>query len=97
MAKQLQSGDKRAADHFSSILYPTRRTALSLAIAIALGMPGMVQAQAAPAAEGELEEIVVTGIRAGIESAIAVKQEAIEHRRGDLGRRHRQAAGHQHR
>ena len=77
MAKHLQSGDKRAADHFSSILYPTRRTALSLAIAIALGMPGMVQAQAAPAAEGELEEIVVTGIRAGIESAIAVKQESM--------------------
>ncbi|MBP7607861.1 MAG: TonB-dependent receptor [Steroidobacteraceae bacterium] len=76
MAKHLQSGDKRAADHFSSILHPTRRTALSLAIAIALGMPGMVQAQAAPATEGELEEIVVTGIRAGIESAIAVKQDA---------------------
>jgi len=77
VAKHLQSGDKRAADHFSSILYPTRRTALSLAIAIALGMPGMVQAQTAPAAEGELEEIVVTGIRAGIESAIAVKQESM--------------------
>ncbi|MCX7052909.1 MAG: TonB-dependent receptor [Proteobacteria bacterium] len=77
MAKHLQSGDKRAADRFSSILYPTRRTALSLAIAIALGMPGMVQAQTAPAAEGELEEIVVTGIRAGIESAIAVKQDAM--------------------
>ena len=57
MAKHLQSGDKRAADHFSSILHPTRRTALSLAIAIALGMPGMVQAQAAPATEGELEEL----------------------------------------
>ena len=77
MAKHLHSGDKRAADHFSSILNPTRRTALSLAIAIALGMPGMVQAQDAPAAEGELEEIVVTGIRAGIESAIAVKQESM--------------------
>ena len=77
MAKHLQSGDKRAADRFSSILYPTRRTALSLAIAIALGMPGMVQAQDAPAAEGELEEIVVTGIRAGIESAIAIKQESM--------------------
>ncbi len=77
MAKHLQSGDKRAADRFSSIHYPTRRTALSLAIALALGMPGMVQAQTAPAAEGELEEIVVTGIRAGIESAIAVKQESM--------------------
>jgi TonB-dependent receptor len=77
VAKHLQSGDKRAADRFSSILYPTRRTALSLAIAIALGMPGMAQAQTEPAAEGELEEIVVTGIRAGIESAIAVKQESM--------------------
>jgi iron complex outermembrane recepter protein len=77
VAKHLQSGDKRAADHSSSILDPTRRTALSLAIAIALGLPGMVQAQEAPAAEGALEEIIVTGIRAGIESAIAVKQESM--------------------
>ena len=77
MAKHLQSGDKRAADRFSSILYPTRRTALSLAIAVALGLPGMVQAQTAPAAADQLEEIVVTGIRAGIESAIAVKQDAM--------------------
>jgi TonB-dependent receptor len=77
VAKQLQSGDTRAVDRLSSILPPTRRTALSFAIAIALGMPGMVHAQAAPAAEGELEEIVVTGIRAGIQSAIATKQEAM--------------------
>jgi iron complex outermembrane receptor protein len=77
VAKHLQSGDKRAADRFSSILYPTRRTALSLAIAVALGLPGMVQAQAAPAADDQLEEIVVTGIRAGIESAIAVKQDSM--------------------
>ena len=77
MAKQLQSGDTRVVDRFSSILPPTRRTALSLAIAVALGMPGMVHAQDAPAAEGELEEIVVTGIRAGIQSAIATKQEAM--------------------
>ena len=40
-------------------------------------MPGMAQAQDAPAAEGELEEIVVTGIRAGIQSAIATKQESM--------------------
>lgn len=77
MAKQLQSGDTRVVDRFSSILPPTRRTALSFAIAIALGMPGMVHAQAAPAAEAELEEIVVTGIRAGIQSAIATKQESM--------------------
>jgi len=77
VAKYLQSGDKRAADRFSSILYPTRRTALSLAIAVALGLPGMVQAQTAPAADDQLEEIVVTGIRAGIESAIAVKKDAM--------------------
>ena len=77
MAKHLQSGVTRAADRFSSIIHPTRRTALSLAVAVALGMPGMVLAQEAPAAEGDLEEIVVTGIRAGIESAIAVKQESM--------------------
>jgi TonB-dependent receptor len=77
VAKQLQSGDTRVVDRFSSTLPHTRRTALSFAIAIALGMPGMVHAQAAPAAEAELEEIVVTGIRAGIQSAIATKQEAM--------------------
>jgi iron complex outermembrane recepter protein len=75
VAKHLQSGDTRAANRFTLNHRPSRRTALSFAIAIALGMPGMVQAQAEPAAE--LEEIVVTGIRAGIQSAIATKQEAM--------------------
>ncbi|HEX9208859.1 MAG TPA: TonB-dependent receptor plug domain-containing protein, partial [Steroidobacteraceae bacterium] len=54
-----------------------RRTALSLAIAVALGLPGVVLAQTAPAAEGELEEVVVTGIRAAVESAIVVKQDSM--------------------
>ena len=76
VAKHLQSGDTYAADRFTLNHRPSRRTALSLAVAIALGMPGMVQAQAEPAA-AELEEIVVTGIRAGIQSAIATKQEAM--------------------
>jgi iron complex outermembrane recepter protein len=75
VAKHLQSGDNRA-DRFSSIIFPARRTALSFAVAVALGMPGMAMAQDAPA-EGELEEIVVTGIRAGIQSAIATKQESM--------------------
>jgi iron complex outermembrane recepter protein len=75
VAKHLQSGDNRA-ERFSSIIFPARRTALSFAVAVALGMPGMAMAQDAPA-EGELEEIVVTGIRAGIQSAIATKQESM--------------------
>jgi len=55
-----------------------RRTALSLAIAVALGMPGAVLAQnpASPAPDSELEEVVVTGIRAAVVSAIEVKQES---------------------
>lgn len=57
-----------------------RRTALSLAIAVALGMPGAVLAQqnpASPAPDSELEEIVVTGIRAAVVSAVEVKQDAM--------------------
>ena len=57
-----------------------RRTALSLAIAVALGMPGAVLAQqnpASPAPDSELEEVVVTGIRAAVVSAVEVKQEAM--------------------
>ncbi|MCM2312058.1 MAG: TonB-dependent receptor, partial [Steroidobacteraceae bacterium] len=57
-----------------------RRTALSLAIAVALGLPVVGYGQEAPPpppAEAELEEVVVTGIRAGIESAIAVKQQSM--------------------
>jgi iron complex outermembrane recepter protein len=64
-----------------TIVAPRRhRTVLSLAIAFTLGVPcmGLAQDQAA-ATEGaeELEEVVVTGIRASIESAIATKQEAM--------------------
>jgi iron complex outermembrane recepter protein len=51
------------------------RSALSLAVAVALGLPTVVQAQTAPAAAPaqELEEVVVTGIRAGITDAIQIK------------------------
>jgi TonB-dependent receptor len=52
---------------------------------MALGLPGLALAQAAPepaspAANGEsggIEEVIVTGIRVGIENAIAVKQESM--------------------
>jgi len=57
-------------------LYPIRRGALSLAVAMALGLPVMASAQDAPAAAGELEEVVVTGIRAGIEGAIELKADS---------------------
>jgi TonB-dependent receptor len=60
-----------------SHIHLRRRTALSLAIAVALGMPGALLAQETPAAEEELEEVVVTGIRAAVISAIEVKQDAM--------------------
>jgi len=63
----------------TSHLYPKRRTALSLAIAVALGLPAVGYSQGTPPpapAEEELEEVVVTGIRAGIESAIALKADS---------------------
>jgi TonB-dependent receptor len=75
VAKHLQASELRAGDRLN-LHFSARRTALSLAVAVALGAPGMAYAQEAPA-EGELEEIVVTGIRAGIQSAIATKQEAL--------------------
>ena len=79
-----QAGSKRADDSLITHLTPTRRTALSLAVAIALGLPGVGFAQQTPApdpvsakaeAEPELEEVIVTGIRAGIQDAIQVKAE----------------------
>jgi TonB-dependent receptor len=77
-------GSKRADDSLITHLTPTRRTALSLAVAIALGLPAVGFAQQTPApdpvsakaeSEMELEEVVVTGIRAGIQDAIQVKAE----------------------
>ena len=79
-----QAGSKRADDSLITHLTPTRNTALSLAVAIALGLPAVGYAQQTPApdpvsakaeAEMELEEVVVTGIRAGIQDAIQVKAE----------------------
>ena len=61
-----------------------RHSLLSFAVAVALGVPGVGYAQQTPPndpvsktaeAEPELEEIVVTGIRAGIQQAIQVKSE----------------------
>jgi iron complex outermembrane receptor protein len=54
-----------------------RRSALSIAIATVLAVPSLGLAQEAPPAGEPLEEIVVSGIRAGIESAIATKQESM--------------------
>jgi TonB-dependent receptor len=76
VAKHLQASEHRAGDRLTSHIL-ARRTALSLAVAVALGVPGMAFAQAATAEGEQLEEIVVTGIRAGIQSAIATKQEAL--------------------
>lgn len=57
-----------------------RHTALSLAIASALALPVALQAQEspppAPAEGAELEEVVVTGFRQSLESAIEVKRES---------------------
>jgi TonB-dependent receptor len=77
-------GSKRADDSLITHLTPTRHTALSLAVAIALGLPAVGYAQQTPApdpvsakaeASTELEEVIVTGIRAGIQDAIQVKAE----------------------
>ena len=81
MAKHPQPGSRRAHDSLISHLYPSHRSALSLAIAIALGLPGVAMAQqeevpqeSAKAAEAaDLEEVIVTGVRAGIQDAIQVK------------------------
>ena len=59
-----------------------RHSLLSFAVAVALGLPVMAYGQQTPPddpvskaaeSESELEEIVVTGIRAGIQQAIQVK------------------------
>ena len=79
MTKLSHAGAVAAGERLTSHLYPKRRTALSLAIAVALGLPAVGYAQATPPpppAEEELEEVVVTGIRAGIESAIALKADS---------------------
>jgi len=75
VTKLSQPGSRRE-DERLTYLHLGRRSALSLAVAVALGLPGAVLAQDAPVADAELEEIVVTGIRAGIEQAITVKAES---------------------
>jgi TonB-dependent receptor len=75
VTKLSQPGSRRE-DERLTYLHLGRRSALSLAVAVALGLPGAVLAQDAPAADAELEEIVVTGIRAGITQAIEVKADA---------------------
>jgi iron complex outermembrane receptor protein len=57
---------------------PNRRSALSIAVAVALGLPTIAISQEAPPAAdtGEMEVVIVTGIRASIESAIATKQDS---------------------
>jgi iron complex outermembrane receptor protein len=71
VAKHSQLGDR-----LNSFAHPNRRSALSLAVAAALALPAMAYAQAQPAADAPLEEIVVTGIRAGIEGAIQLKADS---------------------
>ena len=78
MAKHSGSGvDQRAGQRLTASLRARHRNVLSLAIATALALPGAVHAQAAPAADAKLEEVVVTGIRASIASAVAVKEESM--------------------
>ena len=74
VAKNSHAGSARPDDRLMSHTFRSR-SALSLAVAVALGLPTVVQAQTAPAAAPaqELEEVVVTGIRAGITDAIQVK------------------------
>ena len=77
MAKHSSSGADAVGYRPAASFQVKRRGVLSLAIATALALPGAAHAQAEPPpADTALEEVVVTGIRAGIESAIAVKQES---------------------
>jgi iron complex outermembrane receptor protein len=71
VTKQSNSGLVRPVE----FLNRRRGSVLACAIATALALPAVGYAQEPPA--GELEEVVVTGIRAGIESAIATKQESM--------------------
>jgi len=57
----------------STIVHRTRRTTLAIAITAALAAPTAAWAQQAPA---DLEEVTVSGIRAGIEDAIEAKRES---------------------
>lgn len=53
-----------------------RHSVLSFAVAVALGVPGVALAQdKAAVTDSELEEVVVTGIRASIQDSIQVKSE----------------------
>jgi len=74
VAKNSHAGTYWADDRLISHMFRSR-SALSLAVAVALGLPAVGLAQTAPAAAAgpELEEVVVTGIRAGITDAIQVK------------------------
>ena len=74
----------RPDSNISASFASRRHSLLSFAVAVALGVPGVGYAQQTPPndpvsktaeAESELEEIVVTGIRAGIQQAIQVKSE----------------------
>lgn len=78
MTKQSHAGAIASGERLTSHSYPVRRTALSLAIAVALGLPVAAYAQGTPPppAGEELEEVVVTGIRAGIENAIELKADS---------------------
>ena len=80
MAKHSGSGvEQRAGQGLTTSLRARHRNVLSLAIATALALPGAVHAQAAPPAPEDkvLEEVVVTGIRASIDSAVAVKEQSM--------------------
>ncbi|NJD32274.1 MAG: TonB-dependent receptor [Gammaproteobacteria bacterium] len=73
VSKPRTPASDRAKESLMSPMYPNRRSALSLAVAIALGIPVVGYAADAPASDQELEEVVVTGIRASIQTSIQVK------------------------
>jgi TonB-dependent receptor len=74
VVNHIPAGSTRPDYSLMSHTFLSRRSALSVAVAVALGLPAVGLAQTAPpAAEAELEEVVVTGIRAGITDAIQIK------------------------
>jgi len=66
----------RPDSNIPAFLASRRHSLLSFAVAVALGVPGVALAQESSAVTNdELEEVVVTGIRASIQDSIQVKSE----------------------
>ena len=73
LTRRFESNDSANPAEKSKIVQTTHPTTLAVAIATVLAAPTVAWAQQTPT---DLGEVTVTGIRAGIENAIAVKRDA---------------------